>query len=184
MRLFVAVNLPDDVRASIHGTAAPLREAALPVKWVAPDGLHVTLKFLGDVASKRLPEITTVLEGACAGAKAFPLLLSGFGAFPAPDRARVFWVGCEPAPPLELLQDALERGFATLGFPVEGRPFRPHVTIGRARRDVRSGVRGAAALLDTLELSEHVTVASVDLMESTLTPSGARYALRAAVPLA
>jgi 2'-5' RNA ligase len=96
----------------------------------------------------------------------------------------VFWLGCEPAPPLELLQDAIERAFAAIGFPVEGRPFRPHVTIGRARKDARGGVRGAEAHLDRLTFADGFTVESIDLMESTLTPSGARYAVRAAVRLA
>jgi 2'-5' RNA ligase len=183
VRLFVAVNLPPPLRDAIHAAAAPLRAAALPVRWVEPDGLHLTLKFLGDVADGRLAEMVAALERACVGARPFPLEMSGFGAFPTPARARVVWVGCESAPPLELIQHGIERAFADLGFPIEGRPFRPHLTLGRAKGEARGGVRGLEDRLGGLVFAETFTVTSVDLMESTLTPRGARYAVRHAVML-
>ena len=183
MRLFVAINLPRDLRDAILAAAAPLRARGLPVRWVDPDGLHLTLKFLGEVADDRLAEIVAALERACAGARPFPLEVGGFGAFPTAARARVVWVGCEAAPPLELLQHGIEREFAALDFPVEGRPFRPHLTLGRAKADARGGVRGLEDQLATLVFSDTFTVTSVDLMESTLTPRGARYAVRHAVAL-
>jgi 2'-5' RNA ligase len=184
MRLFVAVNLPDDVRRDIVRAAEPLRAAGLAVKWVDGAGIHVTLKFLGEVARERLGEMAAALDRAAAGARAFPLAVGGFGAFPSPEHARVIWVGCDPAPPLELLQHAVEREFSALGFPVEGRPFRPHITIGRARSDHRGGVRGLAARLAALEFATEFPVRSLDLMESVLSPAGARYAVGHAVPLA
>ena len=184
MRLFVAVNLPPALRQAIYAAAAPLRQTGLPVKWVAPDGIHVTLKFFGEVAPERLPEMTAALDRACAGARTFPVEIGGFGAFPDPDRARVIWIGCEAAPPLELLQHAIEREYATLGFPVEGRPFRPHLTLGRARQQSRSGVRGVTEHLEPLLFQDTCTVEAVDLMESTLSPAGARYTVAHRVPLA
>lgn len=183
MRLFVAVNLPPELRAAIHAAAAPLRADPFPVRWVDPDGIHVTLKFLGEVERERLDDVVATLERACVGAKAFPLEVGGFGAFPSADRARVVWVGCAPAPPLELMQHGIERAFAELGFPVEGRPFRPHCTLGRARGEARAGVRGLGARLDALAFADTFMVTSIDLMESTLTPRGARYAVRHAVRL-
>jgi 2'-5' RNA ligase len=183
VRLFVAVNLPRPLRGAIFAAGTPLRAAAPSVRWVDPEGLHLTLKFLGEVADGRSGEIVAALERACAGARPFPLEVGGFGAFPTAARARVVWVGCEAAPPLELLQHGIEREFAALGFPVEGRPFRPHLTLGRAKADARGGVRGLEDHLATLVFSDTFTVASVDLMESTLTPRGARYAVRHAVAL-
>lgn len=183
MRLFIAVPFPPELRRAIHEAAAPLRAAGLPVRWVDPDGVHVTLKFLGEVAPDRLSEIIAALERACAGVRAFPLAVGGFGAFPTAERARVVWVGCEAAPPLELLQHGIERAFAELGFPIEGRPFRPHATLGRARGDARGGVRGLADRLAALTFEDTVPVTSVTLMESTLTPAGARYAVRHTVSL-
>jgi 2'-5' RNA ligase len=183
VRLFIAVNLPDDVRRDIHQAAAPLRRPGLPVKWVDPEGVHLTLKFLGGVEQERLPAVEAALERACRGARPFTVALGGFGAFPTPTRARVIWVGCEPAPPLELLQHAVEREFAELGFPVEGRPFRPHLTLGRAGPRAHGGVPGLEAPLSQLEFSGEVVVRSVELMESALSRGGARYAVRRSVSL-
>ena len=184
MRLFAAVNLSAELRQALRAAAAPLRDAGLPVKWVDPDGVHLTLKFLGDVAADRLPELSEALDRACAGMRGFDVALGGFGAFPSAAHARVIWLGCEAAPPLELLQHAVEREYATLGFPVEGRPFRPHLSLGRARPHAKSGMRGLEALLDATAFEATWAVRAVDLMESTLTPAGARYAMRHRVALA
>jgi 2'-5' RNA ligase len=183
VRLFVAVNLPDDVRQDIHRAAAPLRDTGLPVKWVEPPGIHLTLKFLGGVEPARLPELEAALERACQGARPFTVALGGFGAFPSPARARVIWVGCEPVPPLELLQHAVEREFAGLDFPVEGRPFRPHLTLGRAGPRARGGIRGLEEPLAGLAYDNEIVVRSVELMESTLSRGGARYSVRRSVGL-
>jgi 2'-5' RNA ligase len=183
VRLFVAVNLPDELRRTIYEATAPLRARDVRVRWVDAAGMHITLKFLGDVPSDRATGIEGALDRAAAGMRAFSLVIAGAGAFPSTDRARVVWVGCEAAPPLELLQHAVEREYAALGYPVEGRPFRPHVTIGRARSDARGGVRGLEARLEEVEIAGEFVVRSVDLMESTLTRTGARYAVRHAVAL-
>lgn len=183
MRLFVAINLPDDVREAIVRAAEPLRRLALPVKWVDGAGIHLTLKFLGEVHADREAAVRAALEAACAPAQPFQLPIEGFGAFPSPERARVVWVGCAAVPPLELLQHGLETAFAPLGFAIEGRPFRPHLTLGRAKRAARAGVRGLAETLDRLVFAADVPVESVELMESRLAPSGAQYAVRRRVSL-
>ena len=183
MRLFVAVNLPEELRRTIHEATAPLRAAGVRVRWVDTSAMHITLKFLGEVPAERVTEVERALERAAAGMRAFPVAVEGAGAFPSADRARVVWVGCEAAPPLELLQHGIEREYAALGYPVEGRPFRPHVTIGRARSDARGGVRGLASLLEAVEVTGEFVVRSVDLMESTLSREGARYTVRRAVAL-
>lgn len=184
MRLFVAVNLPGSTRRAIWDAAAPLRAGRYPVRWVDPDGIHLTLKFLGDVDDAREDEVHRGLAAAAQGAKAFPLVLHGFGAFPTPQHPRVIWVGCEAAPPLELLQHRLEQEMARIGFPLEGRPFQPHLTLGRARRDAHPrDFAGIAEQLEALPFAADVTARSVDLMQSTLTPGGAQYARRHAVEL-
>jgi 2'-5' RNA ligase len=96
----------------------------------------------------------------------------------------VIWLGCESAPPLELLQHAVEREYAALGFPLEGRPFQPHLTLGRARPRAKGGMRGLDALLEATAFEAVWDVSAVDLMESTLSPAGARYAVRHRVALA
>jgi RNA 2',3'-cyclic 3'-phosphodiesterase len=184
VRLFVAVNLPDALRRTIHEALAGLRSAQLPIRWVDLTGMHVTLKFLGEVPPERVADAEDALGRAAAGMRAFSLAVEGAGAFPSADRARVVWVGCEAAPPLELLQHAVEREYAALGYPVEGRPFRPHITMGRAQARARGGVRGLGERLGTVSIGGEFVARSVDLMESTLGRAGATYAVRRAVPLA
>ncbi len=137
MRLFVALNFPPQLRQALWEATAPLRERAWPVTWARADAIHLTLKFLGEVAEEREPDVRTALTRAVAGARALPLALGGFGVFPDLRRPRVVWVGVTPDPALELLQHQVEREFAPLGFATEARAFRPHVTLGRAPRDAR-----------------------------------------------
>lgn len=183
MRLFVAINLPADVRDALYAAAAPLRETGVPVKWVAPDAMHLTLKFLGDVADDRERAIAGALDALCAGRRPFTLPLEGFGAFPTSQRPRVFWAGAEAVPPLELLQHDLERALAGLDFPLEGRPFRPHLTLGRAKQGAERSAGAAGALLDDLQFAGEIAVDTVDLMESHLSPKGATYTVRHAARL-
>ena len=179
MRLFVALNLPPPVRDALWTATAPLRERGLPVKWVRGEGIHVTLKFLGEVEDEREFELRDALGRAVAGARALPLALGGFGAFPDFRRPRVIWVGIAPEPALELLQDRVERAFAPLGFPTEARAFRPHVTLGRATRDARpASFGGLESALEPLAFAETALVESVDLMQSTLQSGGAVYHVR------
>ncbi len=179
MRLFVAINLPADVRRAVWEAAAPLRARGFPIRWVPPESLHLTLKFLGEVAEARAPEIAQGITRAVGDARRFTLPIAGFGAFPTVTRPRVVWVGCDAVPPLELLQHRLEQEMAAVGFAVEGRLFRPHLTLGRAQRDARRGALAAfAAALDPLEFAGEALVESVDLMQSQLSRAGAQYTLR------
>lgn len=182
MRLFVAINLPADVREAIVGAAAPLRGGPWPIRWIDGGNLHLTLKFLGGVDAEREPDVAAGLDAACRGVRGFTIPLDGFGAFPPGDRPRVVWVGAEAVPPLELLQHGIEREMERLGFPIDGRPFRPHLTVGRARRDA-GWVPGLADRLEAIALRQDVPVSAVDLMGSTLARSGARYERRHSVPL-
>jgi 2'-5' RNA ligase len=184
MRLFVAVNLPADIRDALWESAASLRRRDYPVRWVSAEALHITVKFLGEVAADREAAIVAALERVVEGTKPFPLALSGFGAFPTVERPRIVWAGCEPAPSLELLQHGVELEMDRLGFPLEGRAFHPHVTLGRQRRGARpAAFRGFADRLGSLAFDAEVQVTSLDLMQSTLAPSGATYSRRHAAEL-
>jgi RNA 2',3'-cyclic 3'-phosphodiesterase len=179
VRLFVALNLPSSIRDALWAATGPLRDLGLPVKWVRGDGIHVTLKFLGDVEDRREGDLRSALGRAVAGAHALPLALGGFGVFPDFRRPRVIWTGIAPEPALEILQDKVEREFTPLGFPTEARAFRPHVTLGRASREVRAGAFvGLEAALGRLSFAETALVDSVDLMQSTLQSGGAVYQVR------
>lgn len=179
MRLFVAVNLPSEVRAAAWAATAPLRAAGLPVRWVPEEGLHLTVKFLGEVADARAEAVGAALAGTVSAVQPFTLGLGGFGAFPSAERPRVLWLGVEHHPALELLADDVERALEPLGFAPEFRPFRPHLTIGRAeKRARRPAFTGLAALLLEAEYAGVVEVGSVELMRSTLGRSGPVYGIQ------
>ena len=172
----MALNLPDHMRRALWSAIAPLRDRALPIKWVKPEGIHLTLKFLGDVEDAQQSAVVDALGRAAHGARPLALTVESFGAFPQPARARVVWAGVTAEPALELLQHAVEREFTPLGFPTEARTFRPHVTLGRAARDARpAAFRGLDQALDALTFAETVVIETVDLMRSTLQSSGAVY---------
>ena len=185
MRLFIAVNFPETLRQGLWRATEPLRRTDLPIRWVALEALHLTLKFLGEVVAEREAELVAGMERAARGAKPFALHLGGFGVFPSMSRPRGVWAGCDAPAPLELLQHGVEREMEPLGFPLEGRTFQPHLTLGRAERRARPGdFAKLASRLDALIFEGDAMIDSLDLMESRLAPSGAHYTRRRAVPLA
>jgi 2'-5' RNA ligase len=179
VRLFIAINLPDQVRRDLWDAIEPLRDAHLPVTWVRPEGIHLTLKFLGPVPDDREPELVVALSAAARGSRPLALALAGFGAFPEPRAPRVIWAGVESEPALELLQHQVEREFTALGFPAEGRLFRPHVTLGRVAREARARhFTGLDVALAALACEATAVVETVDLMQSVLQAGGAVYQAR------
>jgi 2'-5' RNA ligase len=167
------------VRQALWEAIRPVRDRELPVKWARPDGIHLTLKFLGDVEDTQEPTLRAALAGAASGGaeqRSVPVHVEGFGVFPDFHRPRVVWAGVAPDPVLELLQHRVERAFAPLGFPTEARAFRPHVTLGRAARNARPrDFPGLEAALGALTFAETVLVSDLDLMQSTLQAGGAVY---------
>lgn len=176
MRLFIALTPPPEVQRAVWEAFAPLRNRTLPVKWVAADNVHLTLKFLGNVADERETEIIDALGPAVRGTRTITLVVRGAGAFPHPRSPRVVWAGVEPDPALEMLADRIERACARLGLPPEGRPFRPHLTLGRAERDARPrDWAGVAELLDGLTVDASAVLEGVDLVRSKPGPGGSVY---------
>ena len=176
MRLFVAVNLPAEERRAVHAALEPLRAAGLPLKHSAAEGLHITLKFLGAVEPERSAAIGASLAGAVRSVKSFDLAIGGFGTFPDAGSPRVVWLGVERHPALELLANDVERAMAAHGFESELRPFAPHVTVARAKKDAaRGALKGVADVLESLSYESVIPVASVDLMESTPGRNGSVY---------
>jgi 2'-5' RNA ligase len=174
--LFVAINFPETLRQGLWSATESVRSGALPVRWVKPEAMHLTLKFLGEVAAERQEELAGALRRAAASSRAVVVTVADFGAFPDPRRPRVLWAGISPEPGLELLQHQVEQEFGPLGFPPEGRPFRPHLTLGRAERGAPAvDFRDLEGLLGRLTFEQTVTVSSVELMRSVPTHTGANY---------
>ncbi len=179
MRLFVAVNLPEEERRAAYDATAALRHAELPVRWVQPASLHVTLKFLGEVSEEQAPALAAALDGAVGAARPFEVGLGGVGAFPSLARPRVIWLGVEPHPALELLANDVELALQPFGFEAELRPFQPHITLGRARQGAKPAAFGKLeAVAAQVSYEAIAPVRSVDLMESELRPEGAVYRVR------
>lgn len=183
MRLFAAVPISEPARGQIAQLLARLREPGWPLRLVHDQGLHLTMKFFGEVPPGRLEVIEEAVRAAVPGTGALSLQLAGIGAFPSFQRPRIIWVGLDAPPALELLQDRLERRAEAIGFPLEGTPFRPHVTLAR----VREGHRLPAGALEGLEGQyESVSFLASELVlyESVLGRGGPRYEPKLTLELA
>jgi len=184
MRAFVAVDLPEGLRREAAALQARFRSAGADVKWVEPENLHLTLKFLGSIEETQVSPLTERLKAAAGSLSSFTLRLEGIGAFPRTTDPRVIWVGVsEGKEKLAELASAVEQTCAELGFPKEERPFSPHLTIGRIRsRDHPAG------LIKKLQVAEFcgetpAPVNQVILYQSTLSPQGPLYTPLAQIPL-
>lgn len=184
IRAFVAILLPDTVRAALGVEIERLRTFGRNVSWVAPDNLHVTLKFLGNVEPARLDDAVSALTVAAAAVAPFELAIVGLGAFPSPTRPRVLWAGLAAgADAAAKLARSVDSALAGHGFPPEDRPFAGHVTLGRVR-EPRGDPRLASAL--TAGAGHRFGGLPVDrfaLMRSDLSSRGAHYSIVAAWPL-
>ena len=174
MRLFAGIPIPEPARGQLLGLLGKLRATSWPVRWVRDEGLHLTLKFFGEVPPERLEVIEEAVRSAVRGTGELPLELTELGAFPGGSRARVLWLGLASPPALELLQDRLERRSEAIGFPPEGSPFRPHVTLGRVREGQRIPRGGLSKFSEGYE---RVACLAPDLVlyESVLTRAGPHY---------
>jgi len=175
MRLFVALELPAAVRAGLGEIAQRLRPVATPaVRWTNPAGIHLTLKFIGEVAAGQRSGIEAALAGV-RGAQSIPVIFRGLGWFPDARRARVLWAGAGAGKELAELAASIEQALEPLGIPREEREFLPHLTLARIKE-----ARGLECLrqeverLGTAEFGRAV-YQEFDLMESTLRPQGAVY---------
>jgi 2'-5' RNA ligase len=174
MRLFAALPIAEDVRNHLDRLLRRLEERDLPVRWVPPHALHVTVKFYGEVTESQGEAIATALGKVAAGTGVLPMSLAGTGAFPVWRRARVVWIGLEAPPALELLQHRVEAASAELGFPLERATFVPHLTLGRVREGSR--LSDAALIeLQGIRVEGSFVAESLVLYESHLTTAGASY---------
>ena len=185
MRLFLAINLAPETRDAIVEAAEPLREAAPGLPWVPAEKLHLTVKFLGEQPEDIAPAVAAAMRGVATRNRVVDVELGGVGAFPNFRRPRVVWLGVSPEPKLELLHHDVESSCGALGIPVEGRPFRPHLTLARVRpRSIDpAALRRLSHAARRVEYVEEIVIDTIDLMESELTTHGAKYRLIESLPL-
>ena len=180
VRSFIAIELPDEVKRGLTQWQARLKAGGSPgVKWVDPDSIHLTLKFLGNVAIDRTGEITRAIEAVVQGTPPFELKVKDIGVFPNLRRVQVVWVGISgEVDKLAQLQQQIESNLARLGFAPETRPFTPHLTLARLRERASPDERqkfGQFIASTRFEEAHTLKVEAISLMKSQLTREGAIY---------
>ncbi len=176
IRTFVAVLIAEDLKQKIAEVQGEVKKLAPDVKWVAPENLHVTLKFLGDVREDEIASLSAVVEDAVRGYPTFELSVSGLGAFPSPARARVVWVGIQNgAEKLIELASVVDDALAGAGFEKESKAFKSHITIGRVKTE--RNLDKLAKAVEEVDASSLGTqqVKSVVIMQSELMREGPIY---------
>lgn len=179
MRLFLAINFAAEVRRSLFEATAPLREAAPALSWVRASHLHLTLKFFGEQSPEMAAQLATAIGQIAVRHREVEVELAEVGAFPNFRRPRVVWMGVSPEPKLELLHHDVESVCADLGFPLDGRPFRPHLTLARVKPRSADGsaLRALERAAEEVAHREETVVSSIDLMQSELSTTGSRYTM-------
>lgn len=181
LRTFIAIELDRELKQDLGRLQEHLRSQTSPrsVRWVRPDAMHLTLKFLGDTPLDKTKEVEAALALAAAEIPSFAFTVAGLGCFPNSRHPRVVWVGLqEVTGTLVRLRDAVEAHVAPLGFPTERRSFKPHLTLGRVQRYAsKSEVReiGEVVASSSAGIGVETTVQEVCYIKSDLKPSGAVY---------
>lgn len=176
-RVFAAVPVSDAARALMCDVEEALAPRGWPVKWVRPDLAHLTLKFFGNVAPDRLPELASRMARVAASGQPLEMRTTNIGAFPSERRPRVFWLGLTgDVEPLAALATQVERASGDFGNP-DDRPFAPHITFGRLRNGATSPADFASAVA-TLDLAPIAfQIDQLQLVRSVLGPAGPTYTM-------
>ena len=174
MRLFVAIQIPADIRAAFASFLKELAAIAPRVKWVRAENLHVTLKFLGNTDPAKLAPLQKILS-TLHSPTPVALDFHGLGFFPSEKRPRVFWAGMESSPNLKFLAQDVDRAVHQLRFPLEDRPFAPHLTLARFNPPGMPPMLFTASQENTTRSFGSFTASDFHLIESKLKSTGAEY---------
>jgi len=188
LRAFIAIELPKNTLDAIEKQTARLRQILGNdiIRWVPTQNMHLTLKFLGDIATSHVDFLKQLLTREADSHPQFNLQLGGLGSFPTSRRPRLLWIGIHAPADLASLQKSIEAGTTRLGYEQEERAFSPHLTIGRTRQTIsQPELQKIRAALDTIQLGNIgiVRVDSVHLIKSDLQPSGSIYTKLFSAPL-
>ena len=182
VRLFIAVNVPEEFRNKVGEIVQRLSQSArrdkAEIKWVKPERFHFTLKFLGECLEEQLPQLTSALDAAIQGIRPFSIQLGGVSCFPEHGPLRIIWLGVrEGETELAGLALRVETACETLGLSKETRPFSPHLTLGRV--NYFPDYERFQSRLATININEigSYTVKTVDLIRSVLSSAGPTYTI-------
>jgi RNA 2',3'-cyclic 3'-phosphodiesterase len=181
VRAFLAVNLPPATRVELYGALEPLRTSLADVRWLPAESLHMTLKFLGDVEGPDVERISATASDVLVKYPPMTLSMGGVGGFPSIRRANIVWIGVAVDPTFERMQRDVELAMSRLGFAREQRPFRGHITVGRAKSEARAP--SLERIAGSVEYRGTIDVTAVELMRSHTDAAGARYETLTRYPL-
>jgi 2'-5' RNA ligase len=185
IRAFVAIALPPDVRDVLLRVQTAIKAYNLKLKWVQPQNIHLTLKFLGDVPATQIDTIHQHCREASDNVRPLALTAQGLGVFPGLRRPRVLWAGVGGASDrLKVLHSEIEQGLASCGYPPERKAFRAHLTLARIKAPVAPALLAEALANQANYTPQPFNVTALTLMQSRLTPSGAIYTPLKTIPLA
>jgi RNA 2',3'-cyclic 3'-phosphodiesterase len=182
MRLFIAIELTNEIRKAVEELLGELRKAAPKAKWVRAENLHVTLKFLGRTEPDKLEAIQNAL-GSLRSPEPVALEFRGLSFFPHAKRPRVFWMGMNASSNLPVLAEAIDHAVHKLGFPLETRPFAPHLTLARFEPPGLPAKLGPAVTENSTRNFGSLTAQEFYLIESKLKPTGAEYTTLQSFPI-
>jgi 2'-5' RNA ligase len=184
IRAFIAIIPPSALQQTIAEIRQVFPHLSLPWRWIPPDHIHLTLRFLGNVPDESVISLLQAIEQASQGQTAFPLRARMLGCFPHPARPRVLWVGLDdPSQALERLNERLRTALLPLGFPPENRPFHPHLTLARVQN--KSPLDQPLAVLQTYQNRDfgEFLVTHIHLVKSQLQRGGSLYTILRSVTL-
>ena len=174
MRLFVALEVPENVREAIASLAGEFRPLDNKWKWTRAESLHITLKFIGETQPEKLEEIVAALQ-TVGSDSSINMKFQGLGFFPNKNQPRVLWVGVETSANLPSLAAEIDAALASLNFPRDERTFTPHLTLARCKEGRISSKLREAIERNTAHEFGALRAASFDLIESKLKSTGAEY---------
>jgi 2'-5' RNA ligase len=188
IRSFIAIELPSELKAILGSFQNEMVSAGgSSVKWVSPDSIHITLKFLGNIFTEKVQSISSAIEQACTGVEPFTLEMGELGGFPNLKQPRVLWVGLHgDIERVKSLQMSIDNNLAKLGFDKEKRGFTPHITLARMRDKANPVDRnkfGERVTNETFDFRYKIDVENINLMRSQLLPAGAVYSCLAKLKL-
>lgn len=175
MRCFIAIDMPDDIKKSVFELINGVDYKVKGIKWVPPENIHLTLKFLGEIKEEQLKEIKSRLDFISSNHKEFDIIISKIGGFPSLKNPNVLWIGIDHSEELCRLYEDIANAMFDLGFEKEDRKFSPHLTIARIKdkKNIDPIIKSLITLKDKSFGS--VKVQEILLMKSVLKPTGAEY---------
>ncbi|MGA2072936.1 MAG: RNA 2',3'-cyclic phosphodiesterase [Terriglobia bacterium] len=174
MRAFIAIDLPESIRGTLRRKQTAFRSVSPAARWTQLEGIHLTLKFLGEVPDHKVREVSEGLK-KLGPFEPFAIRVKGFGFFPDGRRPRVFWVGIEESASLIRLAEQVDKAMGAIGFAREERAFRPHLTLARfGEPQAQPALQTAISQQGEQDLGDF-EVSEFFLFESRLSPQGAEY---------